>query len=369
MCDTAVSWSGWYRLFIEGQSSQMPDTCVDKYSCGTHAPLWINGQHPRVEDGEVTRDVCGHWGNDCCLFRSNSIQVKACPGNYFVYKFVTPATCYLAYCAVPTIFYPFGSEDTEVTIGDTSNNLILSSPFTFFGRTYWQIYVNNNGLLTFSQPINETDPYPLPAKGSEDFIAPLWTDLDDYVSGVYSFNQYTTGSVLTRATQEIQQHFPDLSFIAAWVFVATWDLQISGTVSYISGTGYLFQVVLMSGSNFSFILMNYGDCKEPIQPVQAGYDTANSTHYFAIPGSNNISYIPQLKRTSNVNVPGRWAFRVDGIPKYNIFGLQVRLTSLLNLTENGNAQIILDQLKQELIKHGLPNTTEVKLRSLQKIKP
>ncbi|XP_026131802.1 uncharacterized protein LOC113111380 isoform X1 [Carassius auratus] len=99
MCDTGVSWSGWYRLYIQGQSVQMPDTCVEEYSCGTHAPLWLNGGHPTVEDGVVTRDVCGHWNNDCCHFQSNPIKVKACPGDYYVYEFVSPVACSLAYCA------------------------------------------------------------------------------------------------------------------------------------------------------------------------------------------------------------------------------------------------------------------------------
>ncbi|TRY62396.1 hypothetical protein DNTS_007875, partial [Danionella cerebrum] len=99
-CDCEVNWSGWYRLFIKGQSVQMPDTCVDQESCGTHAPLWLRGGHPRVEDGVVTRDVCGHWSNNCCYFQSNPIRVKACSGNYFVYEFVKPEFCSIAYCAV-----------------------------------------------------------------------------------------------------------------------------------------------------------------------------------------------------------------------------------------------------------------------------
>ncbi|XP_077065382.1 pancreatic secretory granule membrane major glycoprotein GP2-like isoform X2 [Siphateles boraxobius] len=99
MCDCELSWNGWYRLFIQGQSVQMPDTCVDGYSCGTHAPLWLNGAHPTVEDGVVTRDVCGHYENNCCYFQSNPIKVKACPGDYYLYEFMKPSFCYLAYCA------------------------------------------------------------------------------------------------------------------------------------------------------------------------------------------------------------------------------------------------------------------------------
>ncbi len=99
MCDNTVTWNGWYRLFINGLSAQIPDICVSQYSCGTHAPLWIRGGHPTVEDGVVTRDVCGHWNNYCCYFGSFPIKVKACPGNYYVYELVRPISCHLAYCA------------------------------------------------------------------------------------------------------------------------------------------------------------------------------------------------------------------------------------------------------------------------------
>uniref|UniRef100_A0A8C1AVE3 SRCR domain-containing protein n=1 Tax=Cyprinus carpio carpio TaxID=630221 RepID=A0A8C1AVE3_CYPCA len=99
MCDQSVTWSGWYRLFIYGQSAQIPDTCVAQYSCGTNIPLWIRGGHPRVQDGVVTRDVCGHYNNYCCYYGSFPIKVKACPGNYYVYELVSPTVCNSAYCA------------------------------------------------------------------------------------------------------------------------------------------------------------------------------------------------------------------------------------------------------------------------------
>ncbi|XP_042573203.1 adhesion G protein-coupled receptor E3-like isoform X2 [Cyprinus carpio] len=102
MCDESATWSGWYRLFINGLSAQIPDTCVAQYSCGTAAPLWIRGGHPTVHDGVVTRDVCGHWINYCCYYGSYPMKVKACPGNYYVYELVRPNECPLAYCAVVT---------------------------------------------------------------------------------------------------------------------------------------------------------------------------------------------------------------------------------------------------------------------------
>ncbi|KAG9355590.1 hypothetical protein JZ751_000428 [Albula glossodonta] len=98
-CDRGYGWQGWYRLYLGGESVQMPEICVDMHMCGTHAPLWLPEGHPSLEDGVVSRRVCAHWESDCCHWTFNSINVKACPGNYFVYMFTDPTNCYSAYCA------------------------------------------------------------------------------------------------------------------------------------------------------------------------------------------------------------------------------------------------------------------------------
>lgn len=99
MCDRRVNWKGWYRLFYKGQSVQMPERCVRPNRCGTHAPLWLAGTHPKRRNGIVTRRVCGSWKKKCCAFPSTPIKVKKCRGNYYVYKLTRPPACYLAYCA------------------------------------------------------------------------------------------------------------------------------------------------------------------------------------------------------------------------------------------------------------------------------
>ncbi|KAL7830915.1 hypothetical protein SRHO_G00304170 [Serrasalmus rhombeus] len=72
--DTDVNWQGWYRMYLGGVSVQMPERCV------------------------VQGAVCGSWVEGCCNFEF-PINVKACPGNYYVYKFVKPPLCFLAYAA------------------------------------------------------------------------------------------------------------------------------------------------------------------------------------------------------------------------------------------------------------------------------
>nr|XP_055031636.1 uncharacterized protein LOC129420655 [Misgurnus anguillicaudatus] len=97
-CDYNVKWNGWYRLFLDGQSTQMSESCVGQEMCGTYYPMWLKDPHPQLEDGVVTRHVCVSSWNGCCGWESHPIQVKACPGNYYVYEFVKPMVC-AAYCA------------------------------------------------------------------------------------------------------------------------------------------------------------------------------------------------------------------------------------------------------------------------------
>lgn len=93
LCDNGLS--GWYRFGGEA-GNQMPESCVEKRRCGTHASGWLNGSHPSVADETVRRKVCFHWGNRCCQW-STEISVRNC-GGFFVYKLHRPPACSLRYC-------------------------------------------------------------------------------------------------------------------------------------------------------------------------------------------------------------------------------------------------------------------------------
>ena len=75
----------------------MPTSCVPAPRCGTSATGWMNGIHPTVAQGKVTRKVCYNWENNCC-WRSNNIEVVNC-GQYYVYELSPhPSTGHLRYC-------------------------------------------------------------------------------------------------------------------------------------------------------------------------------------------------------------------------------------------------------------------------------
>uniref|UniRef100_A0A3Q2DLH4 UMOD/GP2/OIT3-like D8C domain-containing protein n=1 Tax=Cyprinodon variegatus TaxID=28743 RepID=A0A3Q2DLH4_CYPVA len=98
-CDKNINWDGWYRFYLNQISASIPEHCVEKNRCGTHAPLFITEPHPSLINEIVTRNVCNHWSSSCCQFPSHTIMVKLCPANFYIYKLQKPSVCSLAYCA------------------------------------------------------------------------------------------------------------------------------------------------------------------------------------------------------------------------------------------------------------------------------
>uniref|UniRef100_A0A672IDG3 NIDO domain-containing protein n=1 Tax=Salarias fasciatus TaxID=181472 RepID=A0A672IDG3_SALFA len=191
----------------------------------------------------------------------------------------------------------------------SSPRIHLNQPFVYFGQSYSQIYVNHNGHLTFTGPWRSFTPQRFPINGSRDVIAPFWTDIDNRERGQILYKEHRSGHILQQATQDVNQYFPGLNFRAVSVFVATWH-----EVAYFPETSTVttFQAVLISGGRYSFVLMNYGAIDRTTHSIQIGYDTVHSAHHHSIPfyfGTDADGRVFQQR--SNVNVPGRFAFRTD----------------------------------------------------------
>ncbi|XP_029545684.1 uromodulin [Salmo trutta] len=144
-CDTSVNWQGWYRLFLGNTSVQMPERCVESYMCGTEFPLWLPLAHPQLGDGVVQRSVCGHYYYDCCYWRQTPIYVKACYGNYYVYKFVPSTRCNMAYCAdVNTmVCSTCGVFDACVSDNETNWRCERKAPELVCGRSLLKVGLPN----------------------------------------------------------------------------------------------------------------------------------------------------------------------------------------------------------------------------------
>jgi cysteine-rich repeat protein len=98
-CDQQIGngWlgAGWYR-FTGAAGTQMSETVIPSNMCATHASGWLNGVHPTLEDGIVSRQVCFNWSGNTCNWNAQ-IQVVACI-DYYLYNLPNTPVCSLRYC-------------------------------------------------------------------------------------------------------------------------------------------------------------------------------------------------------------------------------------------------------------------------------
>ncbi|XP_067883189.1 uncharacterized protein [Heterodontus francisci] len=95
-CDDNLHF-GWY-LFKSSGGWKIPETAVPHHRCSTNVTGWLQGSHPSVGQGEVTRTVCLYWGRKHCD-KVHEIKIKNC-SSYFVYELKSLFRC-AAYCTDP----------------------------------------------------------------------------------------------------------------------------------------------------------------------------------------------------------------------------------------------------------------------------
>ena len=105
--------TGWYR-FEGAAGDRMPDKCVLMGRCCARHPGWLNGKHPNVTEGVVTRKVCFSGKDSCCRNR-NIIKVKNCSG-FYVYELQRIPYDRFRYCgnAGACKFYSFNKRLNDV---------------------------------------------------------------------------------------------------------------------------------------------------------------------------------------------------------------------------------------------------------------
>lgn len=97
-CDLELPAAGQWSRFVGSAGRRLPTTAPPQFSCGTHAPGWLNGQEPGEDDGVVAREVCFHWEGEPCHWK-RVIAVRHC-GPFVMYRLPSTPTCALRYCGV-----------------------------------------------------------------------------------------------------------------------------------------------------------------------------------------------------------------------------------------------------------------------------
>lgn len=193
---------------------------------------------------------------------------------------------------------------------DGSTGLVpIGFQFNFFGETYTQLYVNNNGNVTFDERLNDFNPFPL-LNAALRIIAPFFADVDtrNPSSGVVTYGPGTFGG--------------KTAFGVNWVDVGYFNSRADKLNS--------FQLILVDRSDIAIgdadIIFNYdkiqwetGDASGGSgglggRSARAGWSNGVDKS-FELPGSGiNGAFLDggpnALIWSSNVNQPGRWIFEV-----------------------------------------------------------
>jgi hypothetical protein len=83
-----------------------------------------------------------------------------------------------AAAAVPPIVPGFDSNTLPANDDGSTGLVNLGFSFNFFGTTYTQTYVNNNGNITFANPLGTFTPFAITGPTGNPLIAPFFADVD-----------------------------------------------------------------------------------------------------------------------------------------------------------------------------------------------
>ena len=201
---------------------------------------------------------------------------------------------------------------------DGSSSAIPLAPafpggLNFFGGPYDQVWVNNNGNITFSGPVFNYTPMPFPV-AMRPMIAAYWGDVDTRGGGAPNNNG-------------VFWHLAPGMMVVTWHNVGVYSINDSVKMD--------FQMILRNAldcrtGDFD-VEVRYNRCEweagtasgdsnrnglcdaseTSCTPAQAGFDAGNGTDFVEIPGSRT-SAIRAVCTTSNVGMPGIWRFSVRG---------------------------------------------------------
>ncbi len=177
----------------------------------------------------------------------------------------------------------------------------------FFGRTHTQVYINNNGNVTFDGATPTYTPAAFPASANP-MMAPWWADVDTRGAGPSIPNE-------NRVYWDIRAGRLVVTWYRVGYYNAHVDLrntfqlvirQVAGTMDY--DVEYRYNQLTWTTGDASGGMGGLGGV-----PAQAGFDAGNMLNFSTLPGSRTASIL-NLLTTSNVTPAqaGVWTYRFRG---------------------------------------------------------
>lgn len=212
-----------------------------------------------------------------------------------------------------TGFYSFGGAfgDTLCPKNDDGSfgPIKLGVSIPFFNNVYQNLFVNTNGVISFLFPINSSLPLTFPMLVP--LIAVFWNDLNPLINGQIYYRESSSTSDLNQTKSDVLKAYPGLvSFSPSRAYIITWD-RVSAYGGSSSATN-TFQAVISTDGIASFLIFNFGSVSLLSKSIQIGGNSGDGVNFYRFPDNLTIS-ISSISTLSNVNVPGKWVFKVDSL--------------------------------------------------------
>jgi len=233
--------------------------------------------------------------------------------------FLVVLLCVAGKTAQATPIVPGFNSSTLAANDDGSTGLInLGFSFNYFGTTYTQTYVNNNGNITFTTPLSTYTPFGLTTNTGTPIIAAFFGDVDTRGAGsglvTYGTGTFTGNGATSAPTFGV--NWPSVGYYGfhtdllnsfQLLLVSRSDLTAGDADIYFNYGSIQWETGDASGGSGGF----GGEC------AHAGYTNGSGAPgtNFEIPGSGICGAFlnggaNQLVTSTNDNVPGQWLFEV-----------------------------------------------------------
>ena len=203
--------------------------------------------------------------------------------------------------------------------------------------TFFLLKVNNNGVVSFNEPVFTFDAEPFPITSSP-MLTPYWGDVDTSGTGMVWYLQTNNSELLTMARNDVLAVYTDFDFFnPTTLLIATWDhvgyfnlsvnlvsififvviIYLNNVSLFVSTQTNTFQCILATDGIYSFAIFLYADNliqwslgDESEAHAQAGFNAGDGVRHLTIGGSQTPAIV-DIETTSNIGVPGKYLFRVD----------------------------------------------------------
>ena len=198
---------------------------------------------------------------------------------------------------------PSGFGTSFLPRNDDGSTSILPLPFPirFYGNTYNNFYVNNNGNITFNSSLSGFTPSAFPG-APQPLIAPWWADVDTRSSGsdVVYFVAPNADSLVV--TWKNVGYYP-----AAADKLNSFQLVLQRSPGDTSGAfraQFRYEQLQWTTGSASGGSGGLGGT-----PANAGYDAVDNVNYYSLPGARTGAILDVVNQ-SNVSpkTPGLWEF-------------------------------------------------------------